>query len=97
MRPILQNAAVGKRREDQDCSNDHDRVAHTRSNRAGALVLEAEIARCNTLIGGDILRQTRQHELAELHDIGAVGQGQRKVPKKRRPKVTRKPTRRLPM
>jgi hypothetical protein len=40
---------------------------------ARALVLEAEIARRDALVAGDILCRSGQDEFAELHDIGAVG------------------------
>ena len=49
---------------------------------ARAFVLEAEIARRDALVAGDILGRSGQDELAELHDIGAVGdlQGGLSVP-----------------
>src|SRR5438045_9528670 len=47
------------------------------SNRAGAFVLETEIARGHALVAGDVLCRTAQDEFAELHHIGAVGYFQR--------------------
>ena len=40
---------------------------------ARALVLEAEIARGDALVGRDVLGRSGQDELAEFHDVGAVG------------------------
>src|SRR5256885_16848122 len=47
------------------------------SNRAGAFVLEPEIARGHALVARDVLCRTAQDEFAELHDISAVGYFQR--------------------
>src|SRR5436190_10951061 len=47
------------------------------SNRAGAFVLETEIARGHALVARDVLCRTAQDEFAELHHIGAVGYLQR--------------------
>ena len=40
-------------------------------------MLEAEIARGDALIGGDVCCRSAQNEFAELHHIGAVGDLQR--------------------
>ena len=49
---------------------------------ARALVLEAEIACRDALVGRDVLGRSGQDELAEFHDVGAVGdlQGRLSIP-----------------
>jgi hypothetical protein len=44
-------------------------------NRTLAPVLEAEIAGGDALVGRDLFRSAIQHELAELHHMGAIGNG----------------------